>query len=545
MSYNWQTLRTSAPSAEILNAEPGIYDIKIVAINGIGTRSGVTTLRQTVSTQVTVPPNVTGATITPIDESTGLLSWNATSNVSITVGGAVIVRHQPVMAGASWEASTQIVPNVAGAQSSAIVPLLQGTYLLKFTTSGGIRSAGVSTTAVDLPTPHPRLTVSSIAEDATGFAGTTNGLYFSAERGGLSISGGVLFDALATDSVPTQSLVITVTNPGGGNVFVVDGVNNPVIALVRGGVYTFIQSAASNTTHQIAFKDSGGASYTTGVVTTGTPGTAGAQTVFTVPNNAPADLRYYCVTHGNYMGNTITVTDAGLFDALGTLDSLGGVSTSGEYLFAASVDLGATYDANFTRRLAVLPFNVAALFDDNLGDLDTWGDLDGTDVGDTNVLLYVRSTPDDPAGSPTWGEYRICTNNMLRGRGFEFKAAVFSEQVSQNIVVTQVGAITELQQRIERSAVLPSDAGLDGLALGGDFDALGTLDSLSTFTVTFTDAFYDIPAVNIAPLNMNTGDYFTLSAVTSSTYQVAFFDSGGDLVSRQFTHTSVGHGRRI
>jgi hypothetical protein len=338
------------------------------------------------------------------------------------------------MAGASWESSTQLLPNVAGAQSSAVVPLLQGTYLLKFTTSGGIRSSGVSTTAVDLPRPRPRLVVSSIAEDTTGFTGTANGLYYSAERGGLSINGGTLFDALAAD------------------------------------------------------------------------------------NN---------------------------FDALGTLDSLGGVNPSGEYLFAASVDLGATYDANFTRRLAVLPFNVAALFDDNLGDLDTWGDLDGTDVTDTNVLLYVRSTPEDPAGAPTWGEWRICTNNMLRGRGFQFKAAAFSEQISQNIVVTQLGAVMELQQRVDHSAVLPSDAGLDGLALGGDFDALATLDTLSTFTVTFTDAFYDLPAVNIAPLNMATGDYFTLSSVTSTDYQVAFFNSGGDLVSRQFTHTSVGHGRRI
>ena len=414
MSYNWQTVTTSAPSIEILNAEPGLYEIEVVAINGLGIRSGVSTLNETVSTQVTVPPNVTGASITPIDESTGLLTWNATTNVSVTVGGSVIIRHQPVMAGASWEASTQIVPNASGAQNATIVPLLQGTYLLKFTTSGGIRSAAVSTTSVDLPAPHPRLVVSSIAEDSTGFTGTVNGLYYSPERGGLTIDGGTLFDTLAPDND---------------------------------------------------------------------------------------------------------------FDALGTLDSLGGVSASGEYLFAASVDLGAIYDANFTRRLAVLPFNVALLFDDNLGDLDTWGDLDGTDVTDTNVLLYVRSTPDDPAGTPTWSEWRICTNNMLRGRGFQFKATAFSEQISQNTIVTQVGAITELQQRIERSATLSSGAG--------------------TYTATFINAFYDLPAVNIAPLNMATGDYFSLSSVTSSGFQVAFFNSGGTPVSRQFTHTSVGHGRRI
>lgn len=434
MSYNWQTLTTSAPSVEILNAEPGIYDIEIVAINGVGARSGVTTLRETVSTQATVPPNVTGVSIVPINESTGLLTWDKTTNVSVLVGGAVIVRHQPVTTGASWESSTQIVPNASGAQNSTIVPLLQGTYLVKFTTSNNIRSAAASTTSINLPTPHPRLLVSSIAEDSTGFTGTLSGLYYSAESGGLAIAGGVLFDALATD------------------------------------------------------------------------------------NN---------------------------FDALGTFDALGGVGSSGEYLFAASVDLGNVYDANLKRRLAVLPLNVASLFDDNLADLDTWGDLDGVDVTDTNVLLYVRSTPDDPSGSPTWSEWRICTNNMLQGRGFQFKAAAFSEQSSQNVIINQLGAIVELQQRIERSASLASDSGIDGLALDNDFDALGTLDTLSTFTVTFSNGFYDTPSVNVTAFAMDTGDYFTLSSVTATGFQVAFFNSAGTLVSRQFTHTSVGHGRRI
>jgi hypothetical protein len=434
MSYNWQTFTTTAPSVDIPNPDSGTYEFKIVSINGLGQRSQITTLQQTVATQAAVPPNPTGASITPIDETTGLLSWDATTNVSVRIGGVVIVRHQPVMSGALWESSTQIVPNVAGSQSSTIVPLLQGTYLLKFGTSGSIRSAAAATTTVDLPRPHSRLLVSSLAEDTAGFPGTLNGLYYSAEHGGLSISGGALFDTLAAD------------------------------------------------------------------------------------NN---------------------------FDALGTLDSLGGVSSSGEYLFAAGVDLGAVYDANLRRRLDVLPLNVATLFDDNLGDLDTWGDLDGTDVTDTNVLLYVRSTPDDPAGTPTWSEWRICTNNMLRGRGFQFKATAFSEQISQNTIITQVGAIVELQQRVEHSAVLSSDAGIDGLALDGNFDALGPLDTLSTFTITYANAFYDLPAINITPLNMGTGEYFTLSSVTSNDYQVRFFNSGGDLVSRQFTHTSVGHGRRI
>lgn len=104
-------------------------------------------------------------------------------------------------------------------------------------------------------------------------------------------------------------IITTVPNPAGaGAIYQVDGQNKPVLNLVRGGVYTFNQSAASNATHPIAFKDGAGAAYTVGVVSTGVPGQAGAQTVITVAANAPASLRYYCVTHGNNMGNTISVT---------------------------------------------------------------------------------------------------------------------------------------------------------------------------------------------------------------------------------------------
>lgn len=129
---------------------------------------------------------------------------------------------------------------------------------------------------------------------------------------------GVTFEGFDADAdgnatLPEQTFVITtVANPDtqvGGAIYQVDGVNNPVLNLVRGGVYTFDQSDASNDNHPIAFRDSSGASYTTGVVSTGTPGTAGAQTVFTVPANAPSDLRYYCTVHGNGMGNTINMTD--------------------------------------------------------------------------------------------------------------------------------------------------------------------------------------------------------------------------------------------
>lgn len=105
----------------------------------------------------------------------------------------------------------------------------------------------------------------------------------------------------------SKTFIVTVVYDGYGNVFAIDGVNKPTLSFLRGAVYTFNQSAATNGGHQLAFKDGTGASYTVGVVSTGTPGQAGAQTVITVAANAPDNLRYYCVAHGNYMGNTIAV----------------------------------------------------------------------------------------------------------------------------------------------------------------------------------------------------------------------------------------------
>jgi len=101
-----------------------------------------------------------------------------------------------------------------------------------------------------------------------------------------------------------QEFVITVASFK----FVVDGAPVPVLNLVRGGVYTFIQSDNSNANHPLRFKDESGIAYTEGVTFTGTPGQLGARTVISVAANAPVHLRYYCSVHGDDMGNTVSVS---------------------------------------------------------------------------------------------------------------------------------------------------------------------------------------------------------------------------------------------
>ena len=122
---------------------------------------------------------------------------------------------------------------------------------------------------------------------------------------------------LAASLASTTNYTVTVASGtlyggGSGNVFYLDGTGNPAITLVRGNTYVFDQSDSSNAGHPIAFRTSADASYTTGVTSTGTPGNAGAKTTIVVASDAPASLKYYCTSHGNGMGNLITVSTSNI-----------------------------------------------------------------------------------------------------------------------------------------------------------------------------------------------------------------------------------------
>ena len=128
-----------------------------------------------------------------------------------------------------------------------------------------------------------------------------------------------------------KTYTVTVTNPGSGNVFVLDGSNNPAIEMFRGNTYIFDVSSNTVSGHPLAFKDGSGNAWTSGVTVTGTAGNAGAKVSFEVPTNAPSSMRYYCTTHGNAMGNTITVKDSNISLVAGSIanvNSVGGALTN-------------------------------------------------------------------------------------------------------------------------------------------------------------------------------------------------------------------------
>ena len=112
------------------------------------------------------------------------------------------------------------------------------------------------------------------------------------------------------DPADGETVTYTVTvvqDSGGANVFAINGVQKPVITMKRGSTYIFNQSHSSNVGHPLRIKSDAGGQQTT--VNAGTLGTDATVTYSPAYPSAPNDLRYYCQTHGNNMGNTITMNN--------------------------------------------------------------------------------------------------------------------------------------------------------------------------------------------------------------------------------------------
>jgi len=107
-----------------------------------------------------------------------------------------------------------------------------------------------------------------------------------------------------------QTFTVTVISTGGGNKYVIDGVQQDTVMIGAGLTYKFDQSDSSNGTHPLRFATAadaaGSTQYTTGVTAVGTPGSSGAYTQIEVAAGAPSTLYYYCTNHGGMGGEANT-----------------------------------------------------------------------------------------------------------------------------------------------------------------------------------------------------------------------------------------------
>jgi predicted phage tail protein len=221
------------------------------------------------------------------------------------------------------------------------------------------------------------------------------------------------------------------------------------------------------------------------------------------------------------------------------------VDFSGHYVYEEELDLGQIYDINIRRRVVSFPVAISGVtFDETAGLFDDQtGDFDGSDLDVVNTVTYVRTTNDLLSDNflledgddllledgtflfmdPTWGSWNEYVNAIVRGRGIQLKAEGTTTSAQAGLVISELGATAELQQRTES----------------------GNGTGSSTYTVTFADAFYQAPDISITPSNMATGDYFALSSVSRTGFTVAFKDSSNTAVVRDYAYNATGYGREV
>ena len=221
------------------------------------------------------------------------------------------------------------------------------------------------------------------------------------------------FENTLSSQPAVVNYTVTVVNYGSGNVFVLNGSANPAISMFRATKYVFDQSDGTNGNHPLRFKDASGASYTDGVVVTGTPGQAGAKVEFTVPAGAPNSLRYYCSIHGNAMGNTITVNNYITISGVAVANTTGQQLTLGSTSFEPVIAKIFTATGNqiaLSQGSVEITINQSRLVDGFLLNANTadvsifsgWDDVTVPDVGNwTNI---------DPGFGSTWSNINATTS---------------------------------------------------------------------------------------------------------------------------------------
>ena len=425
---NYVSTTVSSPDFEIFNTSIGTYDIQVFSYNTALELSATSTdLTFNSVGKTAVPSNVSGLTAEPINEKLVRLRWNLATDLDVTHGGRVYVRHSPLTNGnGTFSNSTDLIQALAGNTTTAEVPYLEGEYILKFRDDGGRFSAGETSVIIDLPDNQAPLITQTRREDndSPKFQGTKTNVAFDATTNTINLVGGGTFDS---------------------------------------------------------------------------------------------------------------ITD---FDSVGSLDDFGGIVPEGTYDFGGTaggttLDLGGVFSLDLKRHFLTEAFYPSDLFDSR-GLIDDISDFDGATATEVNAEMLVRVTQDNPSGSPTYTAFQTFANGTYKGRGFQFRAKLTSNDVSQDIKVSEIGYTASLQRRTEQGNVTASGAGAKSITFAHPF-FVGTSSLLG--------ANSNLPSIGINAQNMVSGDYFEVSSITGLGFTVHFKNSSNASIDRNFTYQAVGFGK--
>lgn len=457
-----------------------------------------------------LPPDPTEVSVTPIGKDQVNLSWAIANTGVNTENMKAVIRHTADQTiSADWP-NTTLLRILPAKQAFAILPLINGTYFIKFETVFGVRSKNAVGVSINIPDAIPRFNFEVIREDQNSnepkeFLGEGFGVYYDSEYDGLVLDGDGKIDEIAGNFDDLTSVDFIGTR-------------------VTSGTYHFAKT-------------------------------------FDLGGRFSVDLKRVIESRGLYPLDTIDDRTE-LVDSWSDFDGALADDTSTELYFRTSDD--ARQNSFFlTEDGDYLLFGDTVLPDQDLvtqaGDtlITQSGNTVQTNQTTSGFTQFLQAQDDDQlvtqagdlliadqvsvpqvAGDDkifhdsnlVFGDWIPVENGNFVGRQFQFKAELRALHPDQTPIVDKLGATIQLERRTETGGI--DQSGTNGL--GKD--------------VSFFDEFYTDDntkvAVSITSYDMATGDIAVVTPATGSGFNVTFQNSSGTVVDRQFQYTAVGFGTK-
>ena len=395
---NWIKLNSPTPSIDVEPVVAGNQQIRITAISSIGLRSETATATKIIYGLTIPPDDVSNFSLLAVTGS-AFLTWDKSTDLDVIVGGTLKIKHSTDISTPNWSNSIDISGIISGNNTTATLPLIEGTYLAKWIDSSGNQSVNAVSIITNAPSIIGMNFIESLAE--TGFTGTRTDTAVS--------DGGLILDS----------------------------------------------------------------------------------------------------------ANTIT-EQLGLISTWPKLSALGGIASSGTYVFASAVDLGSIQTSRITAAMSIAGFDADDLISSRPL-VSTWSNIVGDLIDDADATISIRQSDDNS----TFGDWETLLIGDYKARAFQFKIDLSSNYPTHNIKVNSLLVSVDMPDRISSGEDIASGA--------------------ASKTISYPFNYQVVPAIGITAQDMATGDYYEISSKAVGGFDIIFKNSGGAAISRTFDHISRGY----